>query len=176
MNAFCDNSALTKSSKDVARPLTGRFAPVALVVLFQRKPERDRAEKGISFSGYEIQWPDGQPVTLGLERFCGLGTRLLLGRARELERALLRVTMHPVAGVEAALTRPGAGIRCRRFFAMREQNEIRFYFFTGARTEIAFDDRDDDPRVLDWLHSKYIHAGDPFWFDLASEILPEGSV
>lgn len=155
--------------------LIGRFAPVALVVLFQRKPERDRAEKGISFAGYEILWPDGQPVTLGLERFCSQGTRLLLGRARDLERALLRVTMHPVESLKSALTRPGPGIRCRRFYALREHNEIRFYFFTGDRTEITFDDQDDDPRVLDWLHAKYIHAGAPFWFDLASELLPESS-
>jgi hypothetical protein len=172
-NLNCDSIARQESANDLPGSNAARLESVSLVVVFQRRPERDRAEKGISFSGYDIHWPDGQPVTLGLRRFCNQGTRLLLGRARGRERALVRVTMHPVEGVEADLTRPGPGIRCRRFFAMREADEIRFHFFTGDRTEIVFDERDDDPRVLHWLHSRHISAHAPFWFDLASELLPE---
>jgi hypothetical protein len=149
-----------------------RMNPVALTVVLQRCPDKDGAKDGIHFAGYDIHWPDGRPVTLGLHRFCSQGTKLLLGRGREPERALLRVTLYPIEGVEAGLTRPGRGIRCRRFYAVRDENEIRFHFFTGDRTEIVFDER-DDPRVLHWLHAKYIQAHIPFWFDLASELLPE---
>jgi hypothetical protein len=147
--------------------------PVSLAVVFQRRPENDGSEHGVTFSGYDILWPDGRVVTLGLHRFCNQGTRLLLGRDRSHERVLVRVTLYPISGIEASLTRPGRGIRCRRFFAVRHEGEIRFYFLTGDRTEIVFDEQ-DDPRVLHWLHAKHIRAQVPFWFDIASELLPEG--
>ena len=55
---------------------------------------------------------DGRSVTIGLQRFCQQGTRLLLGRARNIERAMVRVTLYPISGLEAALTRPASGARC----------------------------------------------------------------
>jgi hypothetical protein len=147
----------------------------ALTVVLQRRPERDAAKEKVSFSGYDIKWPDGRPVSVGLSRFCQQGTRLLLGRAKDVERALLRITFYPVPGLEAAYTRPGPGIRCRRFFALRQNDQIRFHFFTGHETEIVFDRSEDDAEVLHWLHEEQIKPDVPFWFDLASQFVPEGS-
>jgi hypothetical protein len=171
-NINCASVAQHEATECIRTPEPDPLEPIALTVVFQRRPEKDRAQDGIAFSGYDIHWPDGRPVTLGLHRFCSLGTRLLLGRARHRERVLVRVTLYPIEGLQANLTRPGRGIRCRRFFAVRTQDEIRFHFFSGDRTEIVFDER-DDPRVLHWLHARHIHAHVPFWFDLACELLPE---
>jgi hypothetical protein len=149
------------------------FEPSALDVILHRRRERDATKDDITFAGYDICWPDGRPVSLGLRRFCQQGTRLLLGRARDPERALVRVTLYPVNGLDASLTKPGKGIRCRRFYALRIQDEIRFHFFTGAETEIVFDGRQDDPEVLNWLHVEHIRPSIPFWFDLSSQLIVE---
>jgi hypothetical protein len=150
-----------------------RLQATEMVVLLQRRRERDQAQQRIAFSGYDIFWPDGTPVSVGLRRFCQQGTRLLLGRARDLERALIKISLHPVAGLEAALTRPGPGVRCRRFYALRLHDAIRLHFFTGTPTEVVFNRRKDDPEVLRWLQSDHMRHGEPFWFDLASKLLVE---
>jgi hypothetical protein len=150
-----------------------RLSATEIVVLLQRRRERDQAQQRVAFSGYDIYWPDGTPVSVGLRRFCQQGTRLLLGRARDLERALIRISLHPVAGLEAALTRPGPGVRCRRFYALRLHDAIRLHFFTGTPTEVVFNRRKDDPEVLRWLQSDHMRHGEPFWFDLASQLLVE---
>jgi hypothetical protein len=72
-------------------------------------------------------------VSVSMQGFCQQGTRLLLGRARHIDRALVRITLFPVAELEAALTRLGRGVRCRRFYALRKGDEIRWHFFNGRR-------------------------------------------
>ena len=116
---------------------------------------------------------DGRSVSIGLQRFCQQGTRLLLGRARDLEKALVRVTLYPISGLNADLTRPGSGLRCKRFYSLSEGDDIRFHFFTGTPTEVIFNRREDDPAVLKWLHAERIQEKEPFWFDLGSEILEQ---
>ena len=150
-------------------------APVAhqLTVVLTRRRERDEAADKVTYSGYDIHWPDGRSVSIGLQRFCQQGTRLLLGRARNLEKAMVRVTLYPISGLEAELTRPGTGTRCKRFYSLNEGDEIRFHFFTGTPTEVLFNRRDDDPAVLNWLHADRIRDKEPFWFDLGSEILEQ---
>jgi hypothetical protein len=66
------------------------------------------------------------------------------------------------------LTRLGRGVRCRRFYALRKGDEIRFHFLDGTPTDMVFHDRLDNSVVLDWLRADYILPGIPFWFDLAS--------
>jgi hypothetical protein len=145
--------------------------PEQLTVVLTRRRERDESADRVTYSGYDIHWPDGRSVTIGLQRFCQQGTRLLLGRARNIERAMVRVTLYPIAGLEAALTRPVSGARCKRFYSLCEGEDIRFHFFTGTPTEVIFNRRDDDPAVLKWLHADQIRQNEPFWFDLGSEIL-----
>jgi hypothetical protein len=145
--------------------------PQQLTVVLTRRRERDEAADRVNYSGYDIHWPDGRSVTIGLQRFCQQGTRLLLGRARDLEKALVRVTLYPISGLEADLTRPGSGARCKRFYSLSEGDDIRFHFFTGTPTEVIFNRREDDPAVLKWLHADRIRQNEAFWFDLGSEIL-----
>jgi hypothetical protein len=152
-----------------------KAGPTDITVLLTRRRERDDANDRIVYSGYDIHWPDGRPVSIGLERFCQQGTRLLLGRARNVQQALIRVTLYPISGLDAEFTRPGQGIRCKRFYSLLEKNEIRFHFFTGTPTEVVFHRHDDDPEVLRWLHAERVRQGHPFWFDLASEILSQDS-
>jgi hypothetical protein len=153
-------------------------APVAhqLTVVLTRRRERDEAADKVTYSGYDINWPDGRSVTIGLQRFCQQGTRLLLGRARNLEKAMVRVTLYPISCLEAELTRPASGIRCKRFYSLSDGDDIRFHFFTGTPTEVLFNRRDDDPAVLNWLHADRIRDKEPFWFDLGSEILEQTAV
>src|SRR5262249_21370338 len=52
-----------------------------LTVLFRRNPARDRDNANVAYEGYEMLWPDGRPLAVGLEAFCKHGQRLLgLGR------------------------------------------------------------------------------------------------
>jgi hypothetical protein len=147
--------------------------PQQLTVVLTRRRERDEEAERVTYSGYDIHWPDGRSVTIGLQRFCQQGTRLLLGRARDIERAMVRVTLYPISGLEADLTRPSSGLRCKRFFSLSQGDDIRFHFFTGTPTEVIFNRRDDDPAVLKWLHAERVREKEPFWFDLGSEILEQ---
>jgi hypothetical protein len=140
--------------------------------MLQRRRERDASNETIRYTGYDIYWPDGRPVSVGLERFCQHGTRLLVGRFCDAESTLVRLTLFPVANLEAALTRPGPGVRCRRFYALRQDEGIRLHFFTGTPTEVLFNPEQDEPAVLSWLHADAMRWGVPFWFDLGSQIVP----
>jgi hypothetical protein len=144
--------------------------PTEIRILLVRRRESDQSNGLAVFTGFDICYPDGQPISVGLRRFCHVGTRLLLGRARDVDRALVRITLYPVASLEATLTRPESGVRCRRFYALRNGNEIRLHFLNGTPTEVVFDDRKDDPVVLHWLRSSHIRPDTPFWFDLASQL------
>jgi hypothetical protein len=150
-----------------------REQPTELILLFQRRPGTEHARGGITSSEYDIFWPDGQPVRLGLSRFCKVGARLLLGRRHEGGAALIRITLHPVARLEAALTRPGHRVRCRRLFALRHGDTIRLHFLDGTPTDAVFDASRDEPIVLRWLHAECMRPGEPFWFDLASQTAEE---
>jgi hypothetical protein len=150
--------------------------PTELTALLRHCRERDEVGPGVAYSGYDVFWPDGRPAGVGLRRFCRHGTRLLLGRHPNGAPALVRVAIYPVAGREASLTRPGPGVRCRRFYALREPDHVRLYFVTGHPTEVFFDPASDDPEVLHWLQVERMRAGVPFWFDLACETLPGGEV
>ena len=48
-----------------------------LRILFRRDPSKDRQRGNIVFEGYEVLWPDGRPVAVGLDAFCKHGQRLL---------------------------------------------------------------------------------------------------
>jgi hypothetical protein len=150
--------------------------PTELTILLRHCRERDEVGPDVAYSGYDVFWPDGLPVGVGLRRFCRHGTRLLLGRHPDGTTALVRVAVYPVAGREAGLTRPGRGVRSRRFYALREPDHVRLYFVTGHPTEIFFDPASDDPEVLHWLQVGRMRPGVPFWFDLACETLPGGEV
>jgi hypothetical protein len=147
------------------------YRPTELTVLLKRRRERDQAGEQVRYRGYDVFWPDGRPVSTGVQRFCQQGTRLLLGRSVDPEQALVQITLYPVDGLDAALTRPGTGVRCRRFYALRQNQAVRLYFFTGTPTEVCFDLRQDDPEVLRWLHAESLRAWRPFWFDLGSRVL-----
>jgi hypothetical protein len=148
--------------------------PTELLLLLGRRRELDQSKDRIVFTGFDVCHPDGRPMSVGINRFCQQGTRLLLGRARHLDRALVRMTIFPVTGLNAPLTRVSRGVRCRRLYALRTGDEIRFHFLDGTPTEMVFQDRLDDRAVLDWLRAAWICPGIPFWFDLACEVEDDG--
>ena len=49
--------------------------PRILTVLFRRDPQRDCRHGAVSGEGYQMLWPDGRPVTVGIENFCQHGQR-----------------------------------------------------------------------------------------------------
>jgi hypothetical protein len=149
--------------------------PTELTLRFQRRPGTERARGGITSTEYDIAWPDGRPVQTGLSRFCNFGSRLLLGRRYEGGAALVRLTVHPVAGLEAARTRPGGGVRCRRLYALRSGDTIRLHFLDGTPTAAVFHATEDEPPLLRWLQADRMRPGEAFWFDLGSQTLAETS-
>ncbi len=140
-----------------------------LTVLFRRDPDRDRYNETVAYEGYEILWPDGRPMAVGLEAFCKHGQRLL-GLGRHLgscTEKLMELAMHPLAGREDDLTRiPGS--RVRRFFLERQGTCGRIHFMDGTPTAAVFDVERDEDRVLHWLGLPDLSDGGRQWFDLAA--------
>jgi hypothetical protein len=145
-----------------------------LKILFRRDPSRDREDDRIHFQGYEILWPDGQPVAVGLDAFCKqgqhvLGLRRYLAGCRE---RLLEVVCIPLPGRDQNMTRlPGQ--RVRRFFLERHGRQGRIHFLDGTPTAVVFDEYDDEPAVLHWVGFTGLKDGERQWFDLAACPLEE---
>src|SRR5437660_714565 len=112
----------------------------SLTVLFRRDPSRDRDGDSAAMEGYEILWPDGRPVTVGLDAFCKHGQRLF-GLGRHLagcSERLVELICFPLSGREDALTRI-PGHRVRRFFLRREGRRGRVHFLDGTPTQMVFE-------------------------------------
>jgi hypothetical protein len=143
--------------------------PRVLQVLFRRDPSRDRQDDRVKFEGYQIFWPDGRAVTVGLGAFCMHGQRLL-GLGRHLAgrtECLLDLYWYPLPGRDVDLTRlPGA--RVRRFFLERRGREGRVHFLDGTPTTIVFDLARDEAPVLHWIGLATLAEGEHGWFDLAA--------
>ncbi len=140
-----------------------------LTVLFRRDPAKDRHREHIHFEGYQALWPDGRPVTTGLDAFCHHGQRLLgLGRhlAGRRER-LIQLTCFPLASRDDDLNRlPGQ--RIRRFYIERTGPIGRIHFLDGTPTATIFEVGRDEPCVLHWIGLSSLADGERQWFDLAA--------
>lgn len=151
-----------------------RVRPVRLLAItFRRNPEHDGQTDRIRYEGYHICWPNGQPVSVGFQRFCQLGSRLLgLGRRMAgKDRLLVEIGFHEVEGLESPLTRVAKGVRTRRFFLERHGPRGRIFFFNGTPTDMLFDENSDDPRVLSWLGWRTLEDGGRRWFDLSARTI-----
>ncbi len=140
-----------------------------LRLLLRRDSSRDRVEKGVSYEGYQVLWPDGRPAAVGLTAFCKHGQRLLgLGRHMAgVRERLIDLIIFPLADAEAALTRL-PGHRVRRFSLVREGRQGRLYFFDGTPTTVVFDLDHDEAPVLHWVGLPSLRDGERQWFDLAA--------
>src|SRR5262249_5139593 len=74
----------------------------SLTILLRRDPSRYRWREHVHYEGYQILWPDGRPVAVGLDAFCRHGQRLLgLGRyLAGCPERLIRVLFFPLQGKE----------------------------------------------------------------------------
>jgi hypothetical protein len=140
-----------------------------LTVLFRRDPSRDRHDERVSFEGYQPIWPDGRPVTVGLDAFCTQGQRLL-GLGRRLagcSEKLINIVCLPLRSREDDLVRI-PGHRVRRFYLERRGLQGRIHFLDGTPTTAVFDLAHDERRVLDWIGLTGLNDGERQWFDLAA--------
>jgi hypothetical protein len=140
-----------------------------LTLLFRRDPSRDKQTEIANFEGYEILWPDGQPVAIGVEAFCKHGLRLF-GLGKHLagcHEKLIKMICFPLTGREDNLNRI-PGHRVRRFYIEREGDSGRIYFMDGTPTTMMFDVNRDEQIVLDWLGLSSLQSGERQWFDLAA--------
>lgn len=150
--------------------------PRFLVALFRRDPSKDAFTEKRVFEGYQICWPDGEPAGISLERFCQLGCRLLgLGkRMQGKAEQLVEMGVYPLAdGLESPLTPTPPGVRCRRFYLLREKHLARVHFFNGSPTEVCFDTVHDDPCVLEWIGALDLPEGEQRWFDFTARTVEE---
>jgi hypothetical protein len=140
-----------------------------LKVLFRRDPARDRNQEDIQFEGYQMLWPDGRPVTVGLDAFCRQGQRLLgLGRhLKGCSERLVILIVFPRHDRDDDLIRI-PGCRVRRFFIQRQGRIGRFHFLDGTPTAVTFNLDYDDARVLHWCGLLGLADGQDQWFDLAA--------
>jgi hypothetical protein len=146
-----------------------------LQLLFRRDPARDRCERATPLEGYQVCWPDGRPVALGVDAFCTVGRRLL-GLGRHLvhyRERLIELICIPIADHESRITQL-AGHRVRRFFLTRLGRTGRLFFLDGTPTSVLLDlDRDERP-LLDLFGLAELREGQRRWLDLAARPL-EGS-
>ncbi len=143
--------------------------PRSLIVLFRRDPSRDRQRGSIAFEGYQVLWPDGRPVAVGLDGFCKHGQRLL-GLGRHLagcHERLIELICFPLAAREDNLTRL-PGHRVRRFCLKREGSRGRLHFLDGTPTETVFELGGDERPVLEWIGLPELAEGEEQWLDLAA--------
>jgi hypothetical protein len=143
--------------------------PRTLTVLFRRDARRDSRQSNISYEGYQILWPDGRSVTVGIEGFCQRAQRLLgLGRCLAgLPERLVELLCFPLGGIEEPLTRlPGS--RVRRMFLERRGGQGRLHFLNGTPTALLFDLARDESAVLDWIGLSALEDGQRQWLDLAA--------
>jgi hypothetical protein len=140
-----------------------------LIVMFRRDPSRDHQQERIRFEGYQVYWPDGRAVNVGLDAFCIHGQRLLgLGKhLRGCSERQVELMCVPVPDREADMTRlPGA--RVRRFLLQRSGLQGRIHFLDGTPTAAVFDLETDEDRVLHWIGLPWIKDGEGQWLDVAA--------
>jgi hypothetical protein len=148
-----------------------------LNVLFRRDPERDGLRGEIPFEGYQMFWPDGRAVTVGLNAFCKHGLRLLglKGCQNSHSERLVELTCVPVTAREARMTRQ-PGQRTRRFCLARSGASGRLYFLDGSPTEVVFDLDRDESAVTAWIGLPALRDGERQWLDLAARaVAPEAA-
>lgn len=144
----------------------------SLILLFRRDCSRDHVNGNVPYEGYQILWPSGEPVSVGLSAFCKHGQRLF-GLGRHLEGSserLVELLCFPLASREADLTRI-AGHRVRRFRLKRAGHEGRIYFLDDTPTTVVFDADRDDTRIVDWIGLGTMQPGEERWLDLAARTL-----
>jgi hypothetical protein len=144
-----------------------------LTVLFRRDRSKDRLHGNIVYEGYEILWPDGRRVAVGLDAFCRHGQRLL-GLGKHLEgrpERLIGMICFPLANADQDMTRL-PGHRVRRFFLERRGSVGRIHFMDGTPTSLTFQLGQDEPGVLQWIGLAGLEDGGREWFDLAASPEP----
>jgi hypothetical protein len=124
--------------------------------------------------GFQMIWPDGQSVGLGLDAFCFHAQRVLgLERyLKGLSERMLELVVFPLKSPEDDFTRM-PGLRVRRFMIQRQGTQGRIHLVNGAATEIVFEDGRDEPRVLEWIGLAHLREGEQFWFDFTPRPLTE---
>jgi hypothetical protein len=140
-----------------------------LTVLFRRDQERDGMRGQIHVEGYQILWPDGRAVDVGLNAFCKHGLRLLglKGCLNGCSERLVELICFPVTDRDANLTRL-PGHRIRRFCLARSGALGRLHFLDGSPTDVVFDLDRDDPAELAWIGLRALRDGERQWLDLAA--------
>jgi hypothetical protein len=140
-----------------------------LQVHFRRDPANDRQQEQVRYEGYQLFWPDGRPVTVGLNAFCQHGQRLLsLGRhLKGYRERLLELICFPLHSRDDDLTRL-PGHRVRRFFLERRGRQGRIHFLDGTPTDVVFEVGRDESRELWWIGLSSMREGERQWFDLAA--------
>jgi hypothetical protein len=143
-----------------------------LTILFRRDPSRDGWRNNIHFEGYQILWPDGRPVAVGLDAFCKHGQRLL-GLGRHLagcSERLIELLCFPLSGRDDDLTKI-PGHRVRRFFLERHGACGRIHFLDGTPTATIFELGRDEFPVLEWIGLPELREGEQQWIDLAARVV-----
>jgi len=140
-----------------------------LTLLFRRDPSRDRKSELVSFEGYRILWPDGEPVGIGVDALCKHGQRLFgLGKhLANCSEKLIKMVCFPLEGREDDLNRI-PGHRVRRFYVERTGDVGRIHFMDETPTTLTFEVGRDEPAVLEWLGLPDVPDGGRQWFDLAA--------
>lgn len=141
----------------------------SLLLQFRRDPARDQIINQVEHVGFQILWPDGKPVALGIESFCCRGQRLL-GLDRQMkgfqERLIELLCFQPLSGDDDIIRLPG--YRVRRFILERTGTIALLYFMNGVLTDTRLDLMNDDERILDWVDVRSLKDGERRFVDIVA--------
>jgi hypothetical protein len=145
-----------------------------LRLLFRRDLSRDRQNERVQFEGYNVLWPEGQPVAIGVDAFCKQGQRLL-GLGKYLHghnERQIELVCFPLHDVEDQLTRL-PGHRVRRFYMERHGQRGQLHFMDGTPTTILLEIGVDDRRIIDLFGIAEQRDGSRQWLDLAARMVDD---
>jgi hypothetical protein len=135
-----------------------------LDVVVVKTPANDGHDGERQFCGYSFEWPDGDAVSVGIDRFCQLGVRFLVGKSRS---ELSRIKLTLLAVTVQSRDQPYPKGRFRRFMI---RSDGVLCLVDGTATQVQFSGEDDE-RVLHWLG--WTH--EDLWVDIGVRYEEEGN-
>ncbi len=135
-----------------------------LTVLLRRNKSQDgekdyKEGKKITYTGFDICWPDGSPTQVSFARFCKLGTRAIFGKQiPEDKDYLVDFIFKPVSKDDPR------DQQAKKLYLKKEGKQARMYLPNGEETDFIFTD-DDDKQVRHWIGYDELQDGQESWFE-----------
>jgi hypothetical protein len=134
-----------------------------ITALLRRNKSHDgqkdyKDNKKITYTGFDICWPDGSPTNVNFARFCKIGIRSIFGRTPPQDKDyLVTLSLTPLPSLPP---QPHPRI----LFLKKQGHVAKMFLHTGDETEFSFSNT-DDPKVRSWIDFDNLKDNVPYWFE-----------